>query len=251
MNKFKDKITTRRDELGSRLIFALDLSRPIYSLPQESRNAEQEKLYDEAYSTLTEVSPHIAAVKINYPLLLSLGPELTTRLLEQVDVLAIADLKVADIDNTCKWIGKQSMEMGFDAIIAHAFVGYAKGLSGLFSQVGEVDGGIILVVNMSHPGSSEFITPNAKGLATFAREHGADGVIAPATRPDEVGQARDWIGPDVLLLTPGIGAQGGKPGDAVAAGGDYEIVGRAIYQAEDPAESAENIKNQINESGKS
>ncbi len=200
---------------------------------------------------MTDVSEHIAAVKINYPLLLSLGPELTAKLLDEVNVLSIADLKVADIDNTCKWIGKQSMEMGFDAVIAHAFVGYDKGLSGLFDEVRGFDGGIILVVNMSHPGSAEFITPNAKGLSEFAKEHGADGVIAPATRPDEVRQAREWIGPDVLLLTPGIGAQGGQPGDAVAAGGDYEIVGRAIYQAEDPGESAREIKDQINETGTS
>jgi orotidine-5'-phosphate decarboxylase len=178
--------------------------------------------------------------------LLSLGPDLTFDLLDKTNIVAIGDFKVADIDNTSRWIGKQAMEMGFDAIIAHPFVGFEKGLSGLFEEVRNHEGGVILVVNMSHPGSKQFITPNAEKLAEFARERAADGVIAPATRPAEVGQARSWIGPDVLLLTPGIGAQGGKPGDAIAAGADYEIVGRAIYQADDPAESARDIKTQIN-----
>ncbi|MBS3792080.1 MAG: orotidine-5'-phosphate decarboxylase [Candidatus Bipolaricaulota bacterium] len=228
------------------MIFALDLSLPLYSLSEKEREEKRGQLYDQALSSLKAVEGHVAAVKINYPLLLSLGPDLTSDLLYEVEIVGIADFKVADIDNTSRWIGKQAMEMGFDAIIAHPFVGYEKGLSGLFEEVRDQGGGVILVINMSHPGSKQFITPNAQGLAGFARKRNADGVIAPATRPEEVGQARSWIGSDVLLLTPGIGAQGGKPGDAIAAGADFEIVGRAIYQADDPGESAKNIKEQIN-----
>lgn len=246
MTKFSEEIATRRTELDTRLIFALDLSRSLYSLSPNAREKERTEFYDQVSSTLKQVSKHIAAVKINYPLLLSLGPDLTSQLLDETEVVAIADLKVADIDNTSKWIGKQAMEMGFDAVIAHAFVGYEKGLSGLISEVSKFDGGVILVVNMSHDGSKQFITPVARKLAAFAKDHGADGAIAPATRPAEVKQAREWVGPDVLLLTPGIGAQGGKPGDAISAGADYEIVGRAIYQSSDPEDSAEEIKNQIN-----
>ncbi|MBS3788552.1 orotidine-5'-phosphate decarboxylase [Candidatus Bipolaricaulota bacterium] len=249
MNNFKRKISTRSDGVNSQLIFALDLSLSLYSLSKKKRKEKREQLYHQALSTLRSVENHVAAVKINYPLLLSLGPDLTADILDEVDILGIADFKVADIDNTSRWIGKQAMEMGFGAIIAHPFVGFEKGLSGLFEEVHDHKGGVVLVINMSHPGSKQFITPNAEKLADFARERDADGVIAPATRPEEVEQARSWVGSDVLLLTPGIGAQGGKPGDAIAAGADYEIVGRAIYQAEDPGESAENIKEQINRVG--
>jgi len=246
MKKFQTNLKNRSDEIGSRLIFALDLSAPLYSLPESERREEREELFDRARETLTAVEKQVAAVKINYPLLLSLGPDLTSELLREVDTVGIADFKVADIDNTSRWIAKQAMEMGFEAIIAHPFVGYEKGLSGLYQEVRDQEGGVILVINMSHPGSKEFITPNVEGLAKFARSRSADGVIAPATRPDEVEQARDLIGAEVLLLTPGIGAQGGKPGDAIKAGADFEIVGRAIYQAENPGESAAKIKEDIN-----
>ncbi|MFB6290217.1 MAG: orotidine-5'-phosphate decarboxylase [Candidatus Bipolaricaulia bacterium] len=249
MKNFKRKISTRSGGLNSKLIFALDLSLPLYSLPESEREKRRDRLYRRALSTLQAVEDHVAAVKINYPLLLSLGPDLTSELVDEVDIVAIADLKVADIDNTSRWIGKQAMEMGFDAIIAHPFVGFEKGLSGLFEEVRDQDGGIILVVNMSHPGSNKFITPKAEELAGFARKKSADGVIAPATRPEEVSRAREWIGPNILLLTPGIGAQGGKPGDAIAAGADFEIVGRAIYQADDPGESAMTIKEKMNKVG--
>ncbi len=246
MTNFKTKISSRSEEVDSQLIFALDLSLPLYSLPASERERKREGLHRRALSTLEAVRGHVAAVKINYPLLLSLGPDLTSDLLESEDLVGIADFKVADIDNTSRWIGKQAMEMGFDAVIAHSFVGYEQGLSGLFKEVRSHEGGVILVINMSHPGSKEFITPKAEKLAEFARERAADGVIAPATRPDEVRQARSWVGPDLLLLTPGIGAQGGKPGDAIRAGADFEIVGRAIYQAEHPGQSARKIKDQIN-----
>ncbi len=249
MSTFQEKISKRSSELDSNLIFALDLSSPLYSLPKDEREKKREQFFENALDVLQGVDDHVAAVKINYPLLLTLGPDRTAELLDRVEVLPIADFKVADIDNTCKWIAKQAMEMGFEAIIAHPFVGYEKGLSGLFEVAAEEAGGVILVINMSHPGSKQFITPVAEELADFARDKGADGVVAPATRPDEVAQARSWIGEDVLLLTPGIGAQGGKPGDAIAAGADFEIVGRAIYQAEQPARSAEKLKKQMRAAG--
>ncbi len=247
MNRFKEKITKRSKELDSNLIFALDLSRPLYSLSKAERDEKRSEVYQDALSLLQDVDEHIAAVKINYPLLLTLGPDLTSELLDRTNVLPIADFKVADIDNTCKWIGTQAMEMGFQAIIAHPFVGYEKGLDGLFEVAEEHQGGVILVINMSHPGSKQFITPVADELADFARNRGADGVVAPATRPEEVSQARSWVGENVLLLTPGVGAQGGEPGDAIRAGADFEIVGRGIYQADRPARAAGELKKKMDE----
>ncbi|MFP4135933.1 MAG: orotidine-5'-phosphate decarboxylase [Candidatus Acetothermia bacterium] len=246
---FKEKITKRSEALDSRLIFALDISYPLYSLSRTERLEKRDEIYQEARNLLDHVQNHIAAVKINYPLLLTLGPDMTSQLLDETDVPSIADFKVADIANTCKWIGTQAMEMGFSAIIAHPFVGYEKGLDVLFDVTEEYDGGVILVINMSHPGSKQFITPVAEELADFAREKGADGVVAPATRPEEVEEARSWVGQDLLLLTPGVGAQGGEPGDAIRAGADFEIVGRGIYQAERPGEAAGSLRDQMREAG--
>ncbi len=51
----------------------------------------------------------------------------------------------------------------------------------------------------------------------------------------------------MIILTPGIGAQGAQPGDAIKNGADYEIVGRAIYTSDNPQKSAEEIRKKINE----
>jgi len=65
---------------------------------------------------------------------------------------------------------------------------------------------------------------------------GADGIIAPATRPDRVKVLRGIVGTK-KILSPGIGAQGGDA-DAVASLVDGIIVGRSIYEAPDPAAAA-------------
>jgi orotidine-5'-phosphate decarboxylase len=67
-------------------------------------------------------------------------------------------------------------------------------------------------------------------------ECGADGIIAPATRPDRVRLLRDIVKAR-KILSPGIGAQGGNP-DQIAGLVDGIIVGRAIYEADDPAAAA-------------
>jgi len=247
MKRFTQTVQERMDRLSTRLIHALDLSLDLNSFQVSERQKERKTFFDRVLDLLSDIEAELAAVKINYPLLLSLGPELTTRLLEETTVPAIADLKVADIDNTSRWIARQAFGMGFEAIIAHPFVGYQGGLDGLFQEAEEAEKGVILVVNMSHPGSAEFITPQAEKLTEFASEHGADGAIAPATRPNEVREARDRLGDQMMLFTPGVGAQGGGPGDAVKAGADCEIVGRAIYQASDPLGAARRIKGLINE----
>ena len=49
------------------------------------------------------------------------------------------------------------------------------------------------------------------------------------------------LGNEILILSPGVGVQGGKVGGAISAGADFEMVGRSIYKAENPGEVAEKI----------
>jgi orotidine-5'-phosphate decarboxylase len=90
---------------------------------------------------------------------------------------------------------------------------------------------------MSHPGATEFFQKGtAERIAHVAIECGADGIIAPATRPDRVKVLRGIVG-NRKILSPGIGAQGGDA-DWVASLVDGIIVGRAIYEADNPGNAA-------------
>ena len=70
----------------------------------------------------------------------------------------------------------------------------------------------------------------------MAMETGADGIIAPATRPERVRALREKAG-DLLIWSPGVGAQGGDPRE-IASIVNGIIVGRAITGAPDPAAQA-------------
>jgi orotidine-5'-phosphate decarboxylase len=94
-------------------------------------------------------------------------------------------------------------------------------------------GACFVVAEMSHPGATAFFhSGTAEKIAELAVSCGADGIIAPATRPERVKILRKIVG-NRKILSPGVGAQGGDAA-AIAQIVDGIIVGRAIYEAKDP-----------------
>ena len=197
---------------------------------------------DKALAIVDEVSPYIDAVKINWPLVLSAGPDMINRLAGITDV--ICDFKVADIPNTVRLIVENCVSRGAAAVIVHAFTGDDSMRAAVEAAAGKAM--IIAVTEMSHPGGKMFTAQHAEELARMGAENGARGFIAPATRPDRIALVRSVVG-DGLILTPGVGAQGGSARAAVEAGADYVIVGRAIYNSEDPAATAKSIADSISD----
>ncbi len=183
---------------------------------------------DKALSIVNEVSEYIDAVKINWPLVLTAGPEMITKLSKISEV--ICDFKVADIPNTVSLIVSNAVKRGASAVIVHAFTGDDS----LRAAVEAADGAeIYAVTEMSHPGAKMFTAQHAEEMARLGVECGASGFIAPATRPDRIRAIRAVVG-DRKILSPGVGAQGGSASSAIQAGADYAIVGRAIYKSDDP-----------------
>ena len=148
----------------------------------------------------------------------------------------IADFKVADIPNTNQAISTLSFQAGFSAIVAHAFPG-EDALSACVEVARAHGGACYAVAEMSHPGAAMFFHGGvAERLAALAVRCRADGIIAPATRPERVARLRKIIG-SLKILSPGVGAQGGDL-EAVKDLVDGVIVGRSIYEAADPAAAA-------------
>lgn len=195
---------------------------------------------EKALSIVREVSEYIDAVKINWPLVLSAGPDMINRLSEITDV--ICDFKVADIPNTVRLIIENCVSRGAAAIIVHAFTGDDSMKAAVEAADGKAM--IIAVTEMSHPGGTVFTAKHAEEMAKLGLDHGASGFIAPATRPEKVRLIRSIVG-DKLILTPGVGAQGGSAAAAIEAGADYVIVGRAIYESDDPKAVAKSIAESI------
>lgn len=185
------------------------------------------------------ISGNIDAIKINWPLILSEGPEMITRLSEISDV--ICDFKVADIPNTVRLIVEGSVARGASGVIVHAFTGEDSLREAVSAAAGK---DIFAVTEMSHPGGKMFTAPHAEEMARLGVECGVSGFIAPATRPDRIRAIRSIAG-DLKILSPGVGAQGGSASSAIEAGADYVIVGRSIYGSDDPLGATASIIDEI------
>jgi orotidine-5'-phosphate decarboxylase len=180
-------------------------------------------------------APHIDAIKVGYPLILSCGLSIAQELAAEKLPL-IADFKVADIPNTNTLICEQVFRAGFSSVICHGFTGMDS-VKACVTSAHAHGGECFVVAEMSHPGGKAFFSGGvAEQIASDAMNAGADGIIAPATRPDRVKVLRSFVGTK-KILSPGIGAQGGDA-DAVASLVDGIIVGRSIYEAPDPAAAA-------------
>mgnify|MGYP003775877713 CR=1 FL=1 len=186
-----------------------------------------------------EVGDLVDAIKINWPLVLSGGPDMITELSRRSPV--ICDFKVADIPNTVRLIAEQAFNRGASGLIVHAFTG-SDSLKSAIEVAGDRD--VFVVTEMSHPGGQEFTAPLAEEFAAMAVSEGASGVIAPATRPERIATIRKIIG-DLLILSPGVGAQGGSISSAIRNGADHIIVGRSIYNAENPRQVTESLIKEI------
>ncbi len=208
--------------LDHRLIMALDVTDP-----------------KRAVDLAASVRPHVDAVKVGWPLVLAGGLDALRTLAKSGYVLC--DFKIADIPNTNRLIVEQAVDAGASGIVCHGFVG-EDSVRACVDAAGGKD--VFVVVEMSHPGGVEYTAKHAEDLARLATRANATGIIAPATRPERVRALRAIIGRK-QILAPGVGAQGGKASEAIAAGADAVIVGRAIYEATSPATEAKAIAGEI------
>jgi orotidine-5'-phosphate decarboxylase len=96
-------------------------------------------------------------------------------------------------------------------------------------------------------GISDSIESQVERLAKLAKESGMDGLV---TSPLETLKVRREVGPEMLLITPGVRLEGtsqddqkrvATPVDALSAGADFIVVGRPVFRAGDPAEVADEI----------
>lgn len=207
---------------NTRLILALDVT---------DRSA--------ALSIAGSTSVYLDAIKVGYPLVLACGIGITGELAGFAPV--IADFKVADIPSTDRLILAQAYRAGAGGVIVHAFTG-RDSLKACVEEAGGRD--IFAVTEMSHPGAGDFMAARAEEMARMAADCGVTGIVAPATRPGRIMKLRQIVG-DLVIISPGVGVQGGSAGDAIKAGADYVIVGRSIYQSADPGATAKQIVEEI------
>lgn len=229
---FRESLLSSSKKHSSRVVIGLDLKGDPGT--RVSRGAALVRLLGE----------ELAGVKVTYHLLLPGGLNGLSELLgvcSEMGLPVIADVKLNDIESTNLEAVDLLFSGGIDAVIANPFVGAEEGLSGVIAEARRRGKGVLLLVYMSHAGAKEGYGLAVGGeplyleFARRVRDWGADGAIVSAKSHSIIREVRAIIRPDQIILSPGVGAQGGV-GDRslLDAGTDYAIVGRSIVESSDP-----------------
>jgi orotidine-5'-phosphate decarboxylase len=224
--------TTRR----TRLIVALDV-------PDRKRALEL------AGST----GEYVSHFKVGSRLFTAEGPALV-RDLKRAGSGVFLDLKYHDIPNTVAEAAQAATSLGVDIFDIHAAGGTKMMRAAVEASREEasrlgIDPPTILAITVLTSMAST--VDEVLALAELAREAGIGGVVASAW---EARAIRERMGPDFLIVTPGIRPawtqrddqrRVATPEEAIANGADYVVVGRPIRDAADPANAARAIVDEM------
>jgi orotidine-5'-phosphate decarboxylase len=210
----------------------------------------------EAKALIETLGDAVGVYKIGLELLFSGGFELAQGLARR-ELPVFVDAKLLDIEATVERATAAIARMGAAFLTVHALD--KKTLAAAVRGRGDTALkllGVTVLTNLSpcdvieqgidHP-LAELVLHRAK----LAKEAGFDGVIASG---HEAAQIRKAVGPDFLIVTPGVRPQGSDtqdqaravtPGSAIEAGTDYLVVGRPITRAADPRAAAQAIVAEI------
>jgi len=141
------------------------------------------------------------------------------------EIPIILDFKRGDIGNTNTFYTEFAFDyLGVDAVTVHPW----SGREGMQSFLDRKDKGIIVWCKGSNEGSAEFqdLAVNGRKLYLQVAENVAQNwnendnclLVVGATYPEELSEVRELVGDEMVLLVPGIGAQGGDVKASVEAG---------------------------------
>lgn len=194
-------------------------------------------------------------VKVGMELYYAQGPSIIRQLQALRPLNIFLDLKLHDIPHTVEQAAYQLGRLGVSLTTAHAAGGSAmlaaakRGLLAGAASVGALPPRLLAITQLTSTDDAMFhdelqlsgeISASVSHLAQMAQAAGADGVVASA---QEAQLLRQVVGPDFLIITPGIRPVGAAIGDqkrvatpalAKQWGSSGIVVGRPITQASDP-----------------
>jgi orotidine-5'-phosphate decarboxylase len=161
------------------------------------------------------------------------------------------DLKLHDIGNTVGEGVKSVSRLGATFLTVHAYPQTMKAAAQAREGNLRILGVTVLTSyddrDLAAAGYSAGVRATATERAKNAVAIGIDGLVCS---PEEAANLRTIVGPEMLLVTPGIRPAGAAMGDqkrvatpaaAIAAGADYLVVGRPVIAADNPKAAAEAI----------
>jgi orotidine-5'-phosphate decarboxylase len=208
-----------------------------------------------AEAMIERLGDSVSFYKIGYQLGYAGGLPLVRKLAD-AGKKVFADLKMHDIGNTVARGVESVAKLGATFLTVHA---YPQTMQAAANASKGSDLRILAVTVLTsydnedlkaagyQLGVSDLVTTRAQQ----AQALGIDGLVCS---PEEAGNLRKLIKPEMMLVTPGVRPAGADIGDqkrvmtptkAIAAGSDYLVVGRPILAAADPKAAADAIVAEI------
>ena len=231
-----DTATTAPSDVRDKLAIALDLD----DLVAAERLAR-------------ELRPWFGTAKVGLELFSAVGPEAVTTMVD-LGYAVFVDLKLHDIPTTVHKAARVLGSLGASYLTMHAHGGAAMlraGVEGL--ETGAADAGLAppiglgVTVLTSDNDAPPHIVPKRIAIAI---ESGCRGIVCAAR---DVREARQYA-PRMKIVVPGIRpvgtpandqARAATPREAVEAGADLLVIGRAVTAADDPAIAAAALADEV------
>ena len=226
---FQKKYLTAIERNNSLLCIGLDTD--VRKLPPSVQSKDNPVLYFNK-SIIDATSDLVCCYKPNYAFYGVLGNRGWSTLRETIEhipknIPVIVDAKVGDIGNTSSLYAK----MFFDELKADALtVTPYMGVDCVLPFLDYKDRTTFIVCLTSNKGANDFEKSVSDGVPLFERvinkalEWSINkncGLVIGATQPDYFSIVRS-LAPDMPLLIPGVGAQGGSPKEVVEHGQDSQ-----------------------------
>lgn len=203
---------------------------------------------DEALALVDRLDDAVHWYKVGSPLFTRSGPALLQALHERGKHIFL-DLKFHDIPSTVARAVEAAATHHVSLLTLHASGG-TEMMAAARAAIGN-DGprllGVTILTSLTGSAIEEVwdkqllsVRDEVARLANLAAAAGLHGVVCS---PLEAEMMRRQHGPGFLIVTPGVRPVGGQlgdqarsatPADAARAGADFLVVGRPIWQAEDP-----------------
>jgi len=210
---------------------------------------------DYALRLVERIRPYIGGLKLGLEFFTAHGAD-GVRAFAAADLPIFLDLKFHDIPNTVAGACRAAAGLGVSIVNVHAQGGAAM-MRAAHDAVKSVNPAtrviaVTMLTSLSDDdlpsvGLSAPVGDQVLRLATLARHCGLDGVVCSA---HEIARLRHEMGPDFLLVVPGIRPAGAAVGDqrrvmtpvqARDAGAGILVIGRPITAASDPVQAARDI----------
>ncbi len=210
---------------------------------------------DEARALVRRIGDAGTFYKIGYQLAYAGGLPFAEELIAQGKRVFL-DLKLHDIGNTVEEGVRSVARLGASLLTVHA---YPQTMRAALKGKEGSDLAILAVtvltsyddVDLADAGYDLTPAELVARRAAQARDLHIDGIVCA---PTEAASVRALVGPERLIVTPGVrpaGAEVGDqkrvmtPADAIRAGASHLVVGRPITGAPDPRQAADDIAREI------